>query len=166
MRRRLVLATLALSLVACQSEVFPDAPTMVPVASTPQPTASPSPTSGVTPAPQPPHTDGQLVKANGHYLEFVPVSSSNNQGRIFFAFFAYMDESVEALPTITSMSGTMALKDNGTSMGNMTLKKSPSSGEPFLYLFPTLKAGHTYEIHAELTVDDQPFTGDFSYLAK
>ena len=158
MRRWLLLLTCALGLAACQTETFPDAPTIVPAATTPSPSSS-------TTNPQAPH-NGTLVATGTHYLEFVADPSANNQGRIFFAFFAYTDSGTTPMPSTTTMSGTVTLKDNGASQAPITLQNQPSGGEPFLYFWPNLTSGHTYQIHADLTVDGEAYSGDFTYQAQ
>lgn len=150
------LPILLVAVTACQTEVFPDAPsvpTKNPVASTP---------TGNLPF-APPHDRGQLVATHGRYLEFVSATSSNN-GRVFFAFYLY-DAKQVSIASASQATGTMQLNALSGSPSTKTLQfYVPSTNEdPFLWTFPDLAAGQTYQVHADLTIDGSAYSGDFTY---
>lgn len=159
-----VLPLLIVAVAACQTEVYPEAPT-VPNRTT---TATPGPGATLDPgvtAPQPGFAGGQVVATSDGWLEFAPLPSQSNAGKIFFAFFPY---DAEARPTAASvpLSGTVLMTDSSGVKETKTLQMLPNDGQPFLYCWPTLVSKRTYTIKATLTVGSKSVAGDFTYQAE
>lgn len=161
MRLGYLLPLLLVALAACQTELYPEAPT-VPARTT---TATPLPDQGRQ-APQPGFSDGQVVASGQGWLEFAPLESANNNGRIFFAFFPY--DAQQRMPSATSqVTGSALMTDSTGLKESKTLQfYAAGSGDPLIYCWPTLVAGRTYTIHASLRVDGTTYDGDFTYQAK
>lgn len=158
MRLRYLLPLLMVAIAACQTELYPEAPT-VPARTT---TGTPGPT--VT-APVPGFEGGQVAATAGGWIEFAPLASQNNAGRIFFAFFPY-DSEAKPIETTAQLSGTVQVTDSTGTKETKTLQVLPNNGQPFLYCWPTLVSKRSYTLHATLTVGTKTYEGDFTYQAE
>lgn len=162
MRLRHLLPLVMVAIAACQTELYPEAPT-VPARTT---TGTPLPSQDQQ-APTPGYPDGQVVASGQGWLEFAPLESANNGGRIFFAFFPY--DAQLRLPSGTSqVTGSALMTDSTGVKESKTLQFfAPSTGgDPLIYCWPTLVASRSYTIHASLQVDGTTYTGDFTYQAR
>lgn len=154
MRLRSLLPLLIVAVAACQTEIYPEAPTV-------QTRATPGPS--VT-APEP-YPGGQVIATSGGWLEFDALSSKGNGEKIFFAFFPY---DAEAKPTAATvqLAGTVTITDSSGVTETKTLQLQPNNGQPFLYCWPTLVSKRGYTIEATLTVGSKTVEGDFTYQAE
>lgn len=157
MRPRILLPLVLVAIAACQTELYPEAPT-VPARTT---TATPGPT--VT-APEPGFPDGQVVATSGGWLEFAPLASVNNGGKIFFALFPY-DDQAKPVGSAVALSGTLQSTDSTGTKETKTLQALPNDGQPFLYCWPTLVSKRSYTLHATVAVGSKTYEADFTYQA-
>lgn len=161
MRLRPLLPLLIVTVAACQTEVYPEAPT-VPARTTTS--ATPAPGQSAT-KPEPGFEGGQVVASGQGWLEFAPLKSANNADRVFFAFFPY--DSELRTPTATSqVSGTAVITDSTGAKETKTLLFYADSGStPLIYCWPTLVSKRSYTIRTSLKVDGTTYEGDFTYQA-
>jgi hypothetical protein len=142
---------LTLAVMACQTEVYPEAPT---IAARPTPNASP--------VVEPGGADQTAGTSGGRFLEFV--AAATNQGTVFYAFYP-LDEAQATVPSTTKMSGAIRITE-GTQAGKPLALKVKPDKEPFLYAFPETqpKVGATYAIHVEITAGGNAYTADYTYI--
>lgn len=148
---RPALLLLTLAVMACQTEVYPEAPT---IAARPTPSAAPVDETGG--ADQTVPTDG------GRYLEFV--AAATTKGTVFYAFYP-LDEAQATLPSTTAMTGTVRITE-GTGAPRTLKLVAKADAEPFLYAFadPQPRVGATYAIHAEITAGGRAYSADYTYV--
>ncbi|HEY9855650.1 MAG TPA: hypothetical protein V6D05_07925 [Stenomitos sp.] len=162
MRLRYLLPLSLIAIAACQTELYPEAPT-VPARTT---TSSPAPDQGPV-APKPGYPDGQVVTSGQGWLEFAPLESQNNGGRLFFAFFPY-DSQVKMPSGTAQVTGSAVITDStGVKETKALLVYAPDpAGDPLIYCWPTIVSQRSYTLHVSLKVDGTAYTGDFTYRAK
>lgn len=148
---RPALLALTLALLACQSEIYPEAPT---IAAKPTPNPSAAPVQG--------GPDQTVGTEGGRFLEFV--AASTKAGTSFYAFYP-LDEAQAALKDTVAMSGTVRIAEGSAAGKTFPLRHKPDA-EPFLYAFPDPqpKVGSTYAIHADITAGGNKYVADFTYV--
>lgn len=162
MRLRYMLPLSIVAIAACQTEVYPEAPTVPPRTTS----STPAPSQDAT-APKPGFPDGQVVASGQGWLEFAPLASQNNGGRIFFAFFPY--DSKAQLPSGTAqITGSAVLTDSTGVKETKALQvyAPESNSDPVIYCWPTLVSKRSYTLHVTMKVDGTSYEGDFTYQAK
>lgn len=162
MRLRTLLPLMVVAIAACQTEIYPEAPT-VPARTTTGATPEPG---GTATKPEPGFEGGQVMASGQGWLEFAPLESANNSGRVFFAFFPYDSQLRTAGPSST-VTGTAVMTDSTGAKETKALQfYADTSSTPVTYCWPTLVSKRTYTIHATLKVDGETYEGDFTYQAK
>lgn len=149
---RPALPLLTLAVMACQTEIYPEAPT---IAARPAPNASP--------VVEPGGANQTVGTEGGRFLEFV-AAATTEKGTVFYAFYP-LDETQATLKSTTKMSGIVRVAEGSASGKTLTLRVKPDA-EPFLYAFadPQPKVGSTYSVHAEITAGDNSYVADYTYL--
>lgn len=154
----------AVGLMACQTELYPEAPDpALPSSSWQSSSASPSslPSAGGVPESR---YGGQVVAAGTRYFEFFTFASANNAGAQVWGLLP-LDATGLPLAVGTPMNGTLQVTPKSGAAVTKTLKASLTTDPPFLYLIPTssgLAAGQTYQVHAEFTAAGQSYSADLS----
>ncbi|HEY9900038.1 MAG TPA: hypothetical protein V6D00_12730 [Pantanalinema sp.] len=149
---RPALLLLTLCVMACQTEIYPEAPTL---AARPTPNASP--------VVEPGGADQTAGTEGGRYLEFV---AATNKSSVFYAFYP-LDEAQATVPSATRMTGTVRIAEGSGAGKTLTLRTKPvPDPEPFLYAFPDPqpKVGSTYAIHVEITAGGHAYVADYTYV--
>ncbi|MNX81125.1 hypothetical protein D3C86_1128030 [compost metagenome] len=148
---RPALLALTLALTACQTEVYPEAPTVV---SRPQVTPSAAPEEGAS---------NQVVATNGRYLEFAV--GANKAQRLLYAFYP-LDAAKNGMGLDVPMTGTLRISEASGRSETLPLKLvRPTEGDPYVYAYPSNPpaVGQSYLLHVEITAGGNPYVGDFTY---
>ncbi|MBO9541826.1 hypothetical protein J7643_14645 [bacterium] len=149
---RPALLAMTLALTACQTEIYPEAPTVV---SRPQVAPSAAPEEGAS---------NQIVATNGRYLEFAV--GANDVKRLLYAFYP-LDAAQNGMGHDVPMSGTLRISDANGRAETLPLRlvRPKDKADPYLFAYPSSPpvVGQSYLLHVEITAGGNPYVGDFTY---
>lgn len=166
-RTRWLLPLVALSLLACQTELYPEAPILPSTAYTRPPSTEPGSGSATTDPGWPTGTltaiyDGGVVLTSGkRWVEYFSFLSAANKNAVVWGFMP-RDERGEPLIAGTRLTGTLRATLNGTPV-TKALKDNPMAETPYVYLIPSLVGldpSKTYQLHLEITAGSTTYSVD------